>query len=100
MSPYHTQVIVRLSVVTKRSGANPGSVMQNSALSRLQRIDRWLGGLESGALVTTIADAESAHGDVLVANFTIGAAGHTFHDTAVIRDDRFLVLTTVNYPAA
>jgi hypothetical protein len=58
-----------------------------------------LGGLEPGALETTVPNAEITHGDVLVANFTIGAIGRTFHDTAVIRDDRFQVLTTVNYPA-
>jgi len=58
-----------------------------------------LGGLEPGALDTTVPNAEITHGDVLVANFTISAVGRTFHDTAVIRDDRFLVLTTVNYPA-
>ena len=58
-----------------------------------------LGGLEPGALETTVSNAELTHGNVLVANFTIGAMGRTFQDTAVIRDDRFLVLTTVNYPA-
>jgi ketosteroid isomerase-like protein len=58
-----------------------------------------LGGLEPGALETTVSNAELTHGNVLVANFTIGAVGRTFQDTAVIRDDRFLVLTTVNYPA-
>jgi ketosteroid isomerase-like protein len=58
-----------------------------------------LGGLEPGALETTVSNAELTHGNVLVANFTIGAVGRTFHDSAVIRDDRFLVLTTVNYPA-
>jgi ketosteroid isomerase-like protein len=58
-----------------------------------------LGGLAAGALETTVSNAEFTHGNVLVANFTIGAVGRTFQDTAVIRDDRFLVLTTVNYAA-
>ena len=58
-----------------------------------------LGGLKSGALETTVSNAEITHGDVVVANFTIGAAGRTFHDTAAVRDDKILVLTTVNYPA-
>jgi hypothetical protein len=58
-----------------------------------------LGGLEPRALETTVSNAKITHGNVLVANFTIGAVGRTFHDTAVIRDDRFAVLTTVNYPA-
>lgn len=61
--------------------------------------EQLLDGLEPGALETTVSNAEITHGDVLVANFTIDAVGRTFHDTAVIRDDRFLVLTTVNYPA-
>ena len=34
-----------------------------------------LGGLEPGALDTTVPNAEITHGDVLVANFTIGAIG-------------------------
>jgi hypothetical protein len=42
-------------------------------------------------------NAQIAHDEVMVFNFTIGET--TFHDTAVIRDDRILVLSTVGYPA-
>ena len=42
-------------------------------------------------------NAQIAHDEVMVFNFTIGDT--TFHDTAVIRDDRILVLSTVGYPA-
>ena len=71
-----------------------------SGMADIRRFfEELLGSLEPGALATTVPNAEIIHGNVLVANFTIGAVGRTFHDTAVIRDDHFAVLTTVNYPA-
>ena len=41
--------------------------------------------------------AEIVHDDVVVFNFTIADLGQTFHDTAVIRDGRIAVLSTMSY---
>lgn len=59
----------------------------------------FLAGYDQAAIESTVVNAEAIHDDVVVFNFTVGAAGLTFHDTAVIRDDRIKVLTTVGYPA-
>jgi hypothetical protein len=60
--------------------------------------EKLLGGLDQQAHQSTVMNAEMVHGDTLVANFTIGSIGRTFHDTAVIREGKFAVLSTVNYP--
>jgi hypothetical protein len=56
-----------------------------------------LGGLTPEEVEAAVVNAEIAHGDVIVYNFTLG--DRTFHDTAVIADDRISVLSTVAYPA-
>jgi hypothetical protein len=76
----------------------PEGVLSGTAAIR-GFFEELLGGLEPGAIESIVSNAEIVHDDVLVANFTIGAAGRTFHDTALIRDDRILVLSTVSYPA-
>lgn len=61
--------------------------------------EEFLAGYDQAAIASTVVNAQSIHDDVVVANFTIGTAGLTFHDTAVIRDNRIKVLATVAYPA-
>lgn len=61
--------------------------------------EEFLGGLDDEAIASITVNAETIHGDVVVLNFTVGAVGLTFHDTAVIRDNRIRVLATVGYPA-
>ena len=51
------------------------------------------------AMASLTVNSETAHGNVMVSNFTIGAWDQTFHDTAVIEDDRIALLSTVAYPA-
>ena len=59
----------------------------------------FLAGFDQAAIESTVVNAQTIHDDVVFANFTIGSAGMTFQDTAVIRDDRIKVLSTVGYPA-
>ncbi|HET7715277.1 MAG TPA: hypothetical protein VFK86_06590, partial [Bauldia sp.] len=59
----------------------------------------FLAGFDSAAMESTVVNTQTVHDDVVVFNFTVGTAGMTFHDTAVIRDDRIKVLATVAYPA-
>lgn len=61
--------------------------------------ETFLAGFDQEAIQSTVVNAQTIHDDVVFANFTIGSAGMTFHDTAVIRDDRIRVLATVAYPA-
>ena len=56
-----------------------------------------LGGLAPEEVKAARVNAEIAHDDIMVFNFTVGES--TFHDTAVIRDDRIVVLSTVGCPA-
>ncbi len=58
-----------------------------------------LGKLDEEAHRSTVFLAEMIHGETLVANFTIRKINRTFYDTALIRDGKFVVLSTVNYPA-
>ena len=57
--------------------------------------EEFLGGLDPAEVVV---NAELVHDDVVVFNFTVGDPGLTFHDTALIRDGRIAVLSTVSYP--
>jgi hypothetical protein len=61
--------------------------------------EAFLAGFDQAAIESTVVNAQTIHDDVVFANFTIGTAGLTFQDTAVIRKDRIKVLTTVGYPA-
>ncbi len=61
--------------------------------------EEFLSGFDQAAMESTVVNVETIHDDVVVFNFTVGAAGMTFHDTAVIRDDRIRVLSTVGYPS-
>jgi len=58
----------------------------------------FLAGFDQAAIESTVVNAQTIHDDVVFSNFTIGTAGLTFQDTAVVRDDTIKVLTTVSYP--
>lgn len=61
--------------------------------------EAFLAGFDQAAIDSIVVNQETIHDNVVVSNFTVGAIGMTFHDTAVIRDDRIRVLATVGYPA-
>jgi SnoaL-like protein len=82
---------------TERSAIiTPEAVISGTAAIRAFFED-YLGGLTPAEVAGAVVNAEIAHDDVMVYNFTIG--GSTFHDTAVIRDDQILMLSTASYPA-
>jgi uncharacterized protein (TIGR02246 family) len=76
----------------------PEGVIAGEAAIRAFFAD-FLAGFDQAAIESTVVNAQTIHDDVVVFNFTVGTAGMTFHDTAVIRDDRIRVLATVGYPA-
>lgn len=61
--------------------------------------EEFLAGFTPEIAESTVVNSETVHGKVVVFNFTIGAAGRTFHDTALIEDGKIKVLATVDYPA-
>ena len=63
-----------------------------------QFFEAFLGDYDRAAINSTVVNAQTIHDDVVVFNFTVGSAGMTYQDTAVIADDRIRVLTTVGYP--
>lgn len=64
-----------------------------------QFFEEFLADFTPEAIESLVVNSETTHGNVIVSNFTIGAFNQTFHDTAVIADDRIAVLSTVAYPA-
>jgi hypothetical protein len=72
-------------------------VLEGKAAIR-QFFEAFLGDYDQAAIDSTVVNTETIHGDVVVFNFTVGSAGMTYQDTAVIGDDRIRVLTTVGYP--
>jgi hypothetical protein len=58
-----------------------------------------LAGVTPDAMATVAVNAEFVHGNVVFFNVTVGAEGLTYHDVAVVEDDRITVLTNVAYPA-
>ncbi len=74
-------------------------VTTDGALVGLDRIRGFFADfLAAGSPDDAVAvNAFIVHDDVVVFNFTV--AGQTFHDTAVVRDGKIAVLTTVGYPA-
>lgn len=61
--------------------------------------EEFLAGGSAESNETVVVNAFVVHDDVVVFNFTIGAIGRSFHDTAIIRDGTIAVLTTVDYAA-
>lgn len=73
-----------------------GVIAGKDAIRRF--FEDFLAGFDQAAIESTVVNAQTIHDDVVFSNFTIGTVGLTFQDTAVIRDDRIKVLTTVSYP--
>lgn len=61
--------------------------------------EEFLAGGSDEANESVVVNAFVVHDDVVVFNFTIGAIDRSFHDTALIRDGRIAVLSTLDYPA-
>ena len=49
------------------------------------------------AAANPVVNREIVHGNIVVFNFTEG--DQTFHDTAVIADDKIVAISTIGYPA-
>lgn len=77
--------------------ATPDGTLSGDAIRRF--FETFLSDFTPEAMDSVVVNSESAHGDVIVSNFTIGAWDQTFHDTAVIEEDRIVVLSSVAYPA-
>lgn len=76
----------------------PDGVLEGKAAIRGFFAD-FLAAFDAAAMKSTVVNVETVHDDVVVSNFTIGTLGRTFQDTAIVRDDRIRVLTTIGYPA-
>ena len=74
------------------------SVIEGKAAIRAF-FEAFLAGITPEAIKSIVVNAETAHGKVMVFNFTIGVAKRTFNDTALIEDGKIKVLATVNYAA-
>jgi ketosteroid isomerase-like protein len=74
------------------------SVIEGKAAIRAF-FEEFLAGITPEAIKSMFVNAETAHGKVMVFNFTIGVAKRTFQDTALIEDGKIKVLATVNYAA-
>ena len=61
--------------------------------------EAFLAGMTPEAIKSIVVNAETAHGKVMVFNFTVGVAKRTFQDTALIEDGKIKVLATVDYAA-
>ena len=61
--------------------------------------EEFLAGITPDAIKSIVVNAETAHGKVMVFNFTIGVAKRTFNDTALIEGGKIKVLATVGYAA-
>ncbi len=59
--------------------------------------ERLLAGMSPEVAETIAVNADLVRGKVVLFNFTVGAAGRTFHDTAVIEHGKIVALTTVDY---
>jgi ketosteroid isomerase-like protein len=49
---------------------------------------------------STVINLQTIHKDVVVCNFTTQPLGLTFHDTAVVRNGKFVLSCTVAYPTS
>jgi hypothetical protein len=80
------------AVVITPDGALSGDAIR-------QFFEAFLADFTPDAKKSVVVNGETVHGNVIVSTFTIGAWKKTFHDTAVIEDDKLAVLSTVAYPA-
>jgi len=62
-------------------------------------VEKFLADFSPEVTKTIVVNAETAHENFIVSNFTIGAWRRTVHDTAVIEDGKIAILATVDYPA-
>ncbi len=59
-----------------------------------------LGGFPQGAEDSVVVNAQQIHGEFVLFNFTVNDVAQTFNDTAVIRDGKIVVFSTVGYSAS
>ncbi len=59
-----------------------------------------LGAFPPGAEDSVVVNTLQVHRDFVLFNFTVTDVGETFNDTAIIRDGKIVVFSTVGYPAA